>query len=92
MQMEAAISIYRERFKPSKNLDKPYMMVCLNVVAAESDEEAALLGTSLQQFFLNVVQNSQKALQPPVENMDAYWNPIEKEMVISMSKRHIIGK
>src|SRR4029077_311 len=45
MQMAAAISIYRERFQPSEYLDKPYMMVCLNVVAAETDEEAAFLET-----------------------------------------------
>ena len=60
--MEAAISIYRERFQSSEYLDKPYMMICLNVVAAETDEEAAFLETSMQQFFLNIVQSSQKAL------------------------------
>ena len=90
-QMEAAISIYRERFQSSEYLDKPYMMVCLNVVAAETDEEAAFLETSMQQFFLNVVQNSQKSLQPPVENMDAYWNPMEKEMVTSMTNVTFLG-
>jgi luciferase family oxidoreductase group 1 len=90
-QMEAAISIYRERFEPSDYLDKPYMMVCLNVVAAETDEEAAFLETSMQQFFLNVVQNSQKALQPPVEDMDAYWNPMEKDMVNSMTNVTFLG-
>ena len=91
MQMAAAISIYRERFQPSEYLDKPYMMVCLNVVAAETDEEAAFLETSMQQFFLNVVQNSQKALQLPVENMDAYWNPMEKDMVNSMTNVTFLG-
>ena len=88
--MEAAISIYRERFQPSEYLDKPYMMVCLNVVAAETDEEAAFLATTMQQFFLNVVQSSQMPLQPPVENMD--WNPMEKEMATIDDKCYFIGK
>ena len=52
--MEEAISIYRQRFQPSEYLDKPYMMVCLNVIAAETDEEAKFLSTTMQQFFLNV--------------------------------------
>src|SRR5690606_3708545 len=51
-QMEQAIELYRTRFQPSEYLDKPYMMVCLNVIAAETDEEARKEYTSLQQFFL----------------------------------------
>jgi luciferase family oxidoreductase group 1 len=89
--MDQAISIYRSRFKPSEYLDKPYMMVCLNVIAAESDQEAKLQSTTMQQFFLNVVRGSQMFLKPPVENMDSIWNPMEKEMATSMSSVTLMG-
>jgi luciferase family oxidoreductase group 1 len=89
--MDQAISIYRSRFKPSEYLDKPYMMVCLNVIAAESDQEAKLQSTTMQQFFLNVVRGSQMFLQPPVENMNSIWNPMEKEMASSMSSVTLMG-
>ncbi|MEH7109232.1 LLM class flavin-dependent oxidoreductase [Bacillus sp. JJ1764] len=89
--MEEAISIYKNRFQPSEYLDQPYMMVCLNVIAAETDEEANFLSTSTLQFFLNVVRNSRKPLRPPVENMDELWNPMEKEMVLGMSSVTLLG-
>ncbi|MDQ1145669.1 luciferase family oxidoreductase group 1 [Bacillus sp. SORGH_AS 510] len=89
--MEEAIKIYRSRFQPSEYLDQPYMMVCLNVIAAETDEEAQWLSTTMQQFFLNVVRGSRNPLQPPVEDMDKIWNPMEKEMAASMSSVTLLG-
>ncbi|MBO0961687.1 LLM class flavin-dependent oxidoreductase [Neobacillus sp. MM2021_6] len=89
--MEEAISIYRSRFQPSEYLDKPYMMVCLNVIAAETDEEANWQSTTMQQFFLNVVRGSRNPLQPPVENMDEIWNSAEKDMASSMSSVTLMG-
>ena len=89
--MEEAISIYRRRFQPSAYLDRPYMMVCLNVIAAESDEEARREQTTMQQFFLNVVRGTQSPLRPPVESMENIWQPHEKEMALSMSSVTLIG-
>ncbi|MEQ2525299.1 LLM class flavin-dependent oxidoreductase [Bacillaceae bacterium CLA-AA-H227] len=89
--MEEAISIYRNRFEPSEYLDAPYMMVCLNVIAAETDEEAKLEQTTMQQFFLNVVRGTQKPLSPPIENMDSLWSPPEKQMAIQMSSVTLLG-
>ncbi|MEH6904782.1 LLM class flavin-dependent oxidoreductase [Neobacillus drentensis] len=89
--MEEAISIYRSRFQPSEYLDKPYMMVCLNVIAAETDEEAQFLSTTMQQFFLNVVRGTQNPLQPPVENLDEIWTPMEKEMAASKQSVTLLG-
>lgn len=89
--MEEAISIYRKRFEPSQYLDAPYMMVCLNVIAAESDEEARIEQTTMQQFFLNIVRGTQSPLRPPVENMDTIWSPPEKEMASSMSSVTFLG-
>jgi luciferase family oxidoreductase group 1 len=89
--MDEAISIYRSRFQPSEYLDKPYMMVCLNVIAAETDAEAEFLSTTMQQFFLNVVRGTQNPLQPPVESLDEIWNPMEKEMAASKQSVTLIG-
>jgi luciferase family oxidoreductase group 1 len=89
--MEEAIAIYRDRFQPSEYLDSPYMMVCLNVIAAESDKEAQFELTTMHQFFLNVVRGSQAPLKPPVENMDHLWSPPEKQMAASMSSMTLLG-
>ncbi|OAS82777.1 MULTISPECIES: LLM class flavin-dependent oxidoreductase [Metabacillus] len=89
--MEEAILIYRNRFQPSEYLDSPYMMVCLNVIAAETDEEAKFESTTMQQFFLNVVRGSQTPLRPPVESMDHIWSQPEKEMATSMSSVTLMG-
>lgn len=89
--MAEAISIYRNRFKPSQYLDEPYMMVCMNVIGAETDEEAAFLSTTAEQFFLNIVRGTRNPLQPPVENLDKIWSPMEKEMASSMQRLTLLG-
>lgn len=89
--MEAAIEIYRNEFQPSAYLANPYMAVCLNVIAAETDEEAKFEKTTMDQFFLNVVRGTQEPLKPPVEDMDSIWNPLEKEYVQSMSSVSFVG-
>jgi luciferase family oxidoreductase group 1 len=89
--MEEAISIYRKQFQPSEYLDSPYMMVCLNVIAAESDEEANFESTTMKQFFLNVVRGTQTPLRPPVETMDHIWSHPEEEMALSMSRMTLVG-
>ncbi|YCI75068.1 LLM class flavin-dependent oxidoreductase [Bacillus sp. R1-10] len=89
--MEEAISIYRNRFQPSDYLDSPYLMVCLNVIASETDEEAKRESTTMQQFFLNVVRGTQFPLQPPVDSMDNLWSEPEKEMASSMTSVALVG-
>ncbi|MFC0472186.1 LLM class flavin-dependent oxidoreductase [Halalkalibacter kiskunsagensis] len=89
--MEEAMTIYRSKFQPSEYLDAPFMTVCLNVIAAESDEEAKFESTTMQQFFLNVVRNSRTPLRPPVENMDLIWSQHEKEIATSMSSVTLLG-
>jgi luciferase family oxidoreductase group 1 len=84
-QMEEAISIYRRRFKPSPYLDKPYMTVGLNVIGAESDEEAEFLSSTMHFFFLNVIRGTKMPMKPPVENIQAHMNPMEENMISSMT-------
>src|SRR3954451_22618536 len=64
-QMMDAIRVYRERFQPSAQLDKPYVMLGFNAFAADSDEEAQLLATSLMQAFVNLRTGRPTKLLPP---------------------------
>ena len=66
-----AIARYRERFRPSPYLDKPYVMLGLNVVAAETDAEARRLFTSVQQAVLNLRSGRPGKLPPPIESIDS---------------------
>lgn len=91
--MGEAIAIYKQNFTPSHYLAEPYMGVCVNVIAAETDEVAAKELTTLQQFFLNVVRGTSNPLMPPVDSMDGLWNIHEQmnveatlEMTFSGSK------
>lgn len=77
MLMEAA-NIYRSRFQPSATLEKPYLMVGVMGVAADSDEEAERLFTSPQQQFVNLRKNIRTPFPKPVESMDNLWTPTEK--------------
>jgi luciferase family oxidoreductase group 1 len=89
--MEEAISIYRSRFQPSEYLDKPYMLVCLNVIGTENDEEARREMTTMQQFFLNVVRGTSRPMQPPVDSMDGIWTEHEALMASSMTSVTLAG-
>ena len=77
MLMEA-IHIYRERFQPSEVLDKPYVMVGVMGVGADTDEEAQHLFTSSQQQFVNLRRNVRTQFPKPVHSMDDYWNEMER--------------
>lgn len=73
-----AINLYRETFKPSAQLARPYVMAGVNVIAAETDAEARRLFTSLQQAFTNGLRGTRRQLQPPIDDMETYWSPMEK--------------
>ena len=86
-----ALDIYRGQFKPSKQLDHPYAMVGVNVVAADTDEEARRLFTTIQQSFANLVRGAGGKLQPPIDNIDDYWTAAEKHHASHMLKYAIAG-
>ena len=73
-QMMQAITVYRSTFKPSAQLEKPYVMLGFNVFAADREDEARLLATSAQQAFINLRSGHPKPLPPP---MDGYLNRID---------------
>ena len=90
-QMEMAFKIYREHFEPSKYLDKPYIIACVNGIAGETSEEASFLSTTLFQAFINIIRNDRKPFPKPISDMDNIWSPMEKAMVLKMLKFSFIG-
>ncbi|EKJ88035.1 luciferase family oxidoreductase group 1 [Leptospira meyeri] len=86
-----AIAIYRKQFRPSLYLDKPYVMVGVNVIAADTDKEAEFLFTSSQQSFTRILRNMRGPFPPPIENMDSYWSPQEKQMASQMLSYSVVG-
>jgi luciferase family oxidoreductase group 1 len=87
----SALDIYRRKFKPSKQLDHPYAMAGVNVVAADTDEEARRQFTTIQQSFTNLVRGAGGKLQAPIDNIDDYWTTMEKQHASHMLKYSIIG-
>lgn len=87
----SALDIYRKKFKPSKQLDHPYAMVGVNVVAADTDAEARRLFTTVQQSFTNLVRGAPGKLQAPIDNIDDYWTPMEQQQAAHMLKYAIVG-
>ena len=86
-----ALQVYRERFQPSEQLERPYAMVGVNVIAAETDGEARRLFTSAQQQFTNMLRGTRGQLPPPIDDIDRYWSPAEKEQVSKMLACSFVG-
>ncbi len=76
--MMEAIEIYRGEFKPSAQLASPHVMLGVNVVAADTDEAAKRLFTSIQQQFTNMFRGTRGKLQPPIDDIETYWSPVER--------------
>jgi luciferase family oxidoreductase group 1 len=90
-QLYPALQIYRSMFKPSPFLQEPYAMACVNVIAADTDEEAQYLATSLQQVVLGMFRNNRRPLPPPVKDMDLLWSPEERAAVNQMLYYSFVG-
>ena len=86
----AAATVYREQFRPGV-LDRPYMMVGVAVIAAETDAAARRLFTTPQQRFLRLIRNQPVELLPPVDSMDSLWSDWERAAVESKLGAAIVG-
>lgn len=73
-----ALEVYRANFQPSQRLSKPYAMVCINIIAAETQREAEFLFTSMQQAFVMLRRGQPSQLPAPVESMENIWSPAEE--------------
>ncbi len=89
--LDPALKIYRDRFRPSAQLDRPYALVGVNIIAAPTDEEAKFLATSQQMSFANMVRGARKLTQPPIADIETYWTPQEKAQATRMLACSIIG-
>ncbi|MFA6963017.1 MAG: LLM class flavin-dependent oxidoreductase [Opitutaceae bacterium] len=89
--MVASCELYRRVFRPSGSLLEPYVMVGVNVVAADNDEAARRLATSHQQAFLNLIRGQPGRLPPPVDEMAGHWSPAEEAAVAGNLSASIIG-
>lgn len=86
-----AIAIYRDRFEPSDQLDRPLVMAGVNVIAAKTEAEARRLFTTAQQSFTNLVRGTRGKLPPPIDDIEDYWSPVEKAQASRMLKRAFVG-
>ena len=89
--LHVALSLYRQQFQPSGRLGEPYAMVGVNVVAADTDERAARLFTTIQQQFLNLIRGVPGEIPPPVDTMDGRWSAPERAQVDRMTHYSVVG-
>lgn len=89
--LDNAIRLYRAKFQPSKQLQKPHVMVGVQVIAAETDALAAKLATTTLQKFLALVRRQPVKSRPPVESMDGLWSTYEQAAVFSRLEMAVIG-
>ncbi|MBC8717403.1 LLM class flavin-dependent oxidoreductase [Ochrobactrum sp. Marseille-Q0166] len=89
--MERAVELYRERFEPSEYLQKPYVMLGLNVIAADTDEEAHYLFTSQLQAFVNLRSGRPGKLPAPVAGYQEQLDPSAQALVRQMLSCRVVG-
>ena len=89
--LDAALQVYRERFQPSAQCAAPHAMPCVNVIVADTDDQARVLFTSLQQRFVDMVRNARGLLSPPIPDIEAYWTPHEKAHAMRMLECSFVG-
>ena len=89
--MDQALLLYHRDFRPSKRLAKPHAMLALNVVAAETDEEARYLFTTQQQAFVNLRRGRAGLVPPPIDDIEAFWEPHEKAGVAQALACAVVG-
>ena len=86
-----ALELYRKNFTPSDALEKPYAMLAINIIAAETDAEAWQLATTQFQSFLRLIRGTPGQMLPPVDSMDGLWTAQEKALVDARLGGSIIG-
>jgi luciferase family oxidoreductase group 1 len=86
-----ALAIYRAEFRASKHLDRPHVMVGVPAMAADDDDTAEYLATSMYLRTLGILRGSRAAIQPPVRDMDAVWNERERLAVAARMALFVVG-
>lgn len=86
-----AMELYRTRFEPSAQLQKPYAMAGVNVIVAETDAQARRLFTSVQQRFTDMVRGSRELIKPPIDDIETYWSGAAKTQAQRMLACSFVG-
>ena len=89
--LHEALRLYHQNFEASQQSESPYTIACVNVIAAETDEKARFLETSLQQLALGIIRNTRRPLPPPVKSMDGIWHGMEKAQIQQMMHYSFVG-
>jgi len=89
--LHAAAGMYRQQFRPSHVLGSPYLIVAVQVIAAETDAAARRLFTTPQQRFLRLIRNQPVELLPPVDSMEPLWQDWERAAVENKLRAAIVG-
>ena len=89
--LDTSIKIYRDKFKASDSLKESYVMAAVNVVAADTDDEAKRLFTSLQLRSLAMIRGNPIPFPAPVEDIDSIWSMPEKKAVNELLKYSFVG-
>lgn len=90
-QMKEAIQIYKELFEPSEVLSEPYVIIGLNVIVADTDEEAEYLASSIAQVMVSITRGKMQPVQPPTDKLDQVLTPRELEMAKQRINSSMIG-
>jgi luciferase family oxidoreductase group 1 len=90
-QFEEAINLYRHHFRPSPDLQAPYVMAGVNVIAAPTDAEAERLATSFYQLAQGIITGRRRPLQPPIDSMEGVWTDYEEAAIKQMMAYAFIG-
>jgi luciferase family oxidoreductase group 1 len=86
-----ALSAYRQRFRPSAQALRPYVMIGINVIAAASDAEARRLFTTVQQSFALIHRGTRGLQQAPIDDIETFWSPMEKQLASQMLSVSVVG-
>ena len=89
--LKDALKLYHQHFTPSDKLENPYALACINVIAADTDEEANRLATSFYRLAMGIVTNKRRPLQPPIDSMKGAWSEYEQDAVMQMMQYTFIG-
>ena len=90
-QMQDAMEIYKSLFEPSDVLDKPYMIVCLNAIVAETDAQAEYLASTQAQVMVSITRGRMQPVQPPTDDLQVLLTPREFELAKQRMSQSLIG-
>ncbi|MDB6127722.1 MAG: limB [Verrucomicrobia bacterium] len=90
-QLEEALTMYRKEYTPSEEWPKPYAIAAIGVIAADTDDEAARLFTSLQQSFIKLRRGHPGPLPPPIADLNTMSSALEQSMVSRAFREAVVG-